>query len=84
MLCRNHLISVPQHRSAPLHTGRVRTWAAGILRVIARANSLDDSAAPLHVKRRDINRACEISPGTGQAQAFRIRKLLKIPARDPQ
>jgi hypothetical protein len=70
-------------RPSPLLKGKADSWACGVVRVIAWANSLGDPKQPHQVRVIDIDRGFKVSESTGAAKAKAIRDFLKVLPIDP-
>lgn len=77
-LCRKLAIKLAAKRPTPLLSGRVQTWAVGILRTIGWVNFLDNRSDPRHMKLTAIDKALGVAESTGQQKAQAIRQMLKI------
>jgi hypothetical protein len=77
-LCRKLTEKLARKKPSPLASGKLQTWACGIVRTIGWANFLDDSTRTPHMKLTAIDKAFGVAESTGQGKAALIRKMLKI------
>jgi hypothetical protein len=77
-LCLKLTDKLARKRPSPLISGKVQTWACGIVRTIGWANFLDDSSRIPHMKLTAIDKAFGVAESTGQGKSALIRKMLKI------
>jgi hypothetical protein len=83
-MCRKLATSLVRKRPSPLLKGSPPSWASGIVRIIGRANFLDDPSQMPHMKLVEIDKAFGVGQSTGQNKSNEIRKLLKIHQFDPK
>lgn len=83
-LCRKLAGVLARKRPSPLTRGKPESWAAGIARVVGRANFIDDPSQPRPLRMSEIDGRIGVSEATGSAKATAIRNLLKIHPLDPQ
>lgn len=95
-VCRDHLdeeyaalarklaATLARKRPSPLVTGRVKTWAAGILYTLGRVNFLFDKSQTPHMRADELCQICGVSPSTASAKAKAIEDLLDIGIMDPK
>jgi hypothetical protein len=82
-LCRKLAGVLARKRPSPFLNGKADSWACGIVRVIAWANSLGDPNQPHQVRMIDIDKGFRVSESTGAAKAKAILDLLKVLPIDP-
>lgn len=83
-LCRRLTARLARKRPTPLAGGRVETWAAGVVYVIARANFLFEPGRPLHVGADTIADAFGVAKGTASGKATRIEQALGLTSFEPE
>ncbi len=77
-LCRKLAEKLSRKRPSPLLSGKLNTWACGIVRTIGWVNFLDDRAQTPHMKLTKIDEIFGVAQSTGGAKSAAIRKMLKI------
>lgn len=77
-LCRKLAENLAAKRPSPLLSGRLETWACGIIRTIGWVNFLDDRSQSPHMSLPMIDRAFGVAESTGQGKAKAIRQWLKV------
>lgn len=83
ILCRTLAEKLARKRPSPLLSGKLNTWACGIIRTIGWVNFLHDKSQTPHMRLSDIDAEFGISESTGAAKLAQIRKMLKIYQLDP-
>lgn len=71
-------------RPSPLSSGQPRTWAGGIVYVLARINFLGDRSFPPYMATVDLCAAFGVGESTVHAKARVIEKALRIGVFDPK
>ena len=71
-------------RPSPLTSGQPRTWAGGIVYVLARVNFLGDRSFPPYMTTADLCAAFGVGESTVHAKARVIEKTLRIGVFDPK
>ena len=77
-LCRKLAETLARKRPSPLLSGRLETWAAGIVRTIGWVNFLHDPSQTPHMALSSIDQAFGIGESTGAAKLKTIRTMLRI------
>lgn len=70
-------------RPSPLLTGRITTWACGIVHAIGTVNFLFDRAQQPTMKVKDLYEGFGVSGATGSTKSKQIRTTMKIGLFDP-
>lgn len=83
VLCRKLAEKLARKRPSPLMSGKLYTWACGIVRTIGWVNFLHDKSQTPYMRLSDIDAKFGISESTGAAKLAQIRKMLKIYQLDP-
>jgi len=83
-LCLRLLTKLCRKRSAPLLSGRPKTWAAGIVYAVGSNNFIFDKTQKLHLTAGEIASAFDISTSTAGNKANEIRKMFKIDFFNPE
>jgi hypothetical protein len=77
-LIRYAVAALCRKRPSPLVTGRVNTWACGIVHAIGMANYLFDKSQTPHIGASDIYNKFGVGYSTGQGKSKQVRNILKI------
>jgi len=77
-ICIRLLTKLCRKRSAPLLSGRPKTWAAGIVYAIGSNNFIFDKTQKLHLTANEIASPFGISASTAGNKANEIKKMFKI------
>lgn len=77
-LCRKLADTLARKRPSPLLSGRLETWASGIVRTIGWVNFLHDPSQTPHMALSSIDEAFGIGGSTGAAKLKTIRTMLRI------
>ena len=72
------LKKLSRKRPSPLISGKVSTWACGIVYAVASNNFVFDRSQPYYMSAQDIADEFCLSKSTAQSQAAKINKMLKI------
>ena len=83
-LCRKLAETLARKRPSPLLSGRLETWASGIVRTIGWVNFLHDPSQTPHLTLSSIDEAFGIAESTGAAKLKTIRTMLRIHQFDPK
>ena len=65
-------------RPSPIISGRVNTWACGIIHAIGTVNFVFDSSGKPHIKASELSNWFGISESTGNGKSRQIRNLMKM------
>lgn len=82
-LIRQMTATLCRKRPSPLSTGKVATWACGIIHALGTVNFLFDKSQTPHVSSSEIASYFGLSPSTVQGKSKQIRNLLNIHLMDP-
>lgn len=77
-LCLHALEKLCRKRPSPLKSGRVSTWAAGIVYAIGSNNFIFDKSQPVHMTAKELAGPFGVAPSTASSKGAQIKKLLKI------
>ena len=77
-LCRKLTATLSRKRPSPLQTGRVKSWAAGVVYTIARVNFLFDKSQTPHLSAGELCKLIGVSQGTASAKSTEIMDRLEI------
>ncbi len=77
-LCRKLTETLARKRPSPLLSGRLETWASGVVRTIGWVNFLHDPSQTPHMTLSSIDEAFGIAESTGAAKLKTIRTMLRI------
>ncbi len=77
-LCRKLAETLSRKRPSPLLSGRLETWASGVVRTIGWVNFLHDPSQTPHMTLSSIDEAFGIAESTGAAKLKTIRTMLRI------
>lgn len=77
-LCQKLAETLARKRPSPLLSGRLETWASGIVRTIGWVNFLHDPSQTPHLTLSSIDEAFGIAESTGAAKLKTIRTMLRI------
>ncbi len=83
-ICRRMVAMLCRKRPSPLLTGKLNTWACGIVYAVGRVNFLFDKTQTPHMRADELCPHFGISPKTGSAKSTAIMELLKIGPMDPK
>ncbi len=83
-LIRQMTATLCRKRPSPLSTGKVATWACGIIHSLGTVNFLYDKSQNPHVPSSQIASYFNLSSSTMQAKSKQIRDLLNIDMMDPE
>ena len=83
-LCRRLTGKLCRKRPSPLVTGKLQTWACGIVYAMGRVNFLFDKSQMPFMRADDLCSHFGLSASTGSAKSTAIRTLLKSGQADPQ
>lgn len=78
VLCRKLAEKLARKRPSPLLSGKLYTWACGIVRTIGGVNFLHDKSQTPYMRLSDIDAKFGISESTGAGKLAQIRKLMRI------
>lgn len=77
-LCRKLAETLSRKRPSPLLSGRLETWASGVVRTVGWVNFLHDPSQTPHMTLSSIDEAFGIAESTGAAKLKTIRTMLRI------
>ena len=77
-LARKMAATLALKRPSPLTSGRVNSWACGILYALGRINYLFDKSQMPHLRADKLCELCGVSQQTASAKAKEIERILKI------
>lgn len=77
-LCLRALEKLCRKRPSPIASGRVKTWAAGIIYAIGQNNFIFDKSQAIHMTAEEIVEPLEVAKTTAANKASEIRKMIKI------
>ena len=83
-LCRRMAATLCRKRPSPVTTGKVNTWACGIVYALGRINFLFDKSQTPHMRADELCQHFGLSPKTGSAKSTAIMDLLKSGQMDPK
>jgi hypothetical protein len=81
-ICRDLAATLARRRPSPLVNGSAKSWACGIVHVMARVNFLFDQSSQPHVTVAELRRFFGLSQSTPSARSKVISRLLGILAFD--
>jgi len=70
-------------RPSPLSSGKVNTWACGIIHALGMVNFLFDSSQTPHMQATEIYRLFGVGQSTGQGKSKQVRDLISMSQMDP-
>lgn len=82
-LCRELTATLARKRPSPLMTGKVPTWAAGIVHALAFVNFLFDPSQKPNLKSNQISDYFKLGQSTVSAKSKQIRDLFQMHHFDP-
>lgn len=82
-VCRKMTAKLARKRPSPLASGRVNTWAAGIVYAVGQVNFLFDRSQIPHIAASELAEAFGVASSTAGNKAKTIRNALKISMMDP-
>lgn len=83
ILCVQLAVKIARKRPSPFLSGRVKTWAAGIIHAIGTVNFLFDKSQTPHITSRDLSLWFDLGQGTISSKSKSIREMMKIRPMDP-
>ena len=83
-LSRKMTAELSRKRPSPLATGRVKSWAAGIIYALARINFLFDKSQTPHMRSTELCKVLEVSQATASAKSKTILDTLDLMLMDPR
>jgi len=83
-LARQATAALCRQRPSPLATGRVQTWACGIVYAVGFVNFLFDKSQTPSMRAADLCAAFGVSQSTGAAKAKAVRDALDMGQMDPR
>lgn len=78
LVCRRLAAALCRKRPSPVTTGRLTTWACGIVYTIGAANFLFDRGQTPHMPAGELCALFGLKPSTGGNKAAEIRRMLRI------
>lgn len=83
-MSRKMTAALARKRPSPLQSGRVNTWACGIVYTIGFVNFLFDKDTPPYMSAADLCNAFGIAKNTGYNASKKIRDLFDVMQFDPR
>lgn len=83
-LCRRMVATLCRKHPSPVTTGKVNTWACGIVYTLGRINFLFDKSQTPHMRADSLCQHFGLSQKTGSAKSTAIMDLLKSGQMDPK
>lgn len=77
-LCLHALEKLCRKRPSPLKSGKVVSWAAGIIYAIGSNNWIFDKSQPIHMTSKELVAPLGGAASTASSKAADIKKMLKI------
>lgn len=77
-LCLHALEKLCRKRPSPLKSGRINTWAAGIIYAIGSNNFIFDKTQKIHMTAKELVEPLGVASSTASSKAKEIKKMLKI------
>ena len=71
-LSRKMAATLSRKRPSPLESGRVRSWAAGIVYALGRVNFLSDASREPHMTMSELCEKIGVSQGNASSRASRV------------
>lgn len=82
-VCRKMTAKLARKRPSPLASGRVNSWAAGIVYAVGQINFLFDKSQTPHMAASQLAQAFGVASSTAGNKSKTIRNALKISMMDP-
>jgi hypothetical protein len=82
-LCRRMTAKLCRKRPSPVATGKINTWACGIVYSVGRINFLFDKSQLPHMRADSLCQHFGLSAKSGSAKSTTIMELLKSGQADP-
>jgi hypothetical protein len=82
-LCHQMAAALARKRPSPLMSGRVNTWACGIVYALGRVNFLFDKSQKPHVRADDLCAGFGVAASTGAGKSKDIQRIFNIGLMDP-
>ncbi len=83
LLARQATAALCRKRPSPLQSGRVSSWACGIVYALGFVNFLFDKTQDPHMSAADLCAAFGVAKGTGSAKSKVVRDALNMSQMDP-
>lgn len=83
-LCRQLAAALSRKRPSPLATGKVNTWACGIVHALGMVNFLFDPNQTPHMNASEIYQQFGVSQSTGSAKSKQIRDAMGMYQMEPK
>jgi hypothetical protein len=83
-LCRTLTVRLARKRSSPVGRGEPRSWAAGVIHVVAWINFLFDKSQQPHVRADDLAGHVGVAQSTMANKSAQIRSLLTLSWYEPE
>ncbi|MCL2135649.1 MAG: DUF6398 domain-containing protein [Candidatus Bathyarchaeota archaeon] len=77
-ICLRALAKLCRKRPSPLMSGKVRTWACGIIYAIGSSNFIFDKSQPINMSADEIAEWFSLSKSTAGSKAAEVNKLLDL------
>ena len=82
-LARQATAALCRKRPSPLLSGRVNSWACGVVYALGFVNFLFDKSQDPHMRATELCAAFGVAKGTGAAKSRAVRDALKMVQMDP-
>lgn len=82
-LARQATAALCRQRPSPLLSGRVNSWACGVVYALGFVNFLFDKSQDPHMSAAELCAAFGVAKGTGAAKSKAVRNALKMVQMDP-
>jgi hypothetical protein len=82
-LARQATATLCRKRPSPLASGRINSWACGIVYALGFVNFLFDKSQSPHMSAADLCAAFGVAKGTGAAKSKEVRDALNMMQMDP-
>ena len=83
-LSRKMAAALSRKQPSPFETGRVKSWAAGIVYALGQVNFLFDPSQTPHLSASELSALFEVSPSTASSKSRAIFKMMNLMRLDPE